>query len=211
MLQLHTQYQLLGTAPVFLSILQDPAAWLLRVPGQIRFRGALVSRPVVWTFPVRRSARIPRLYFDIGEITYFNGAINAGTGADTVDFILTLNFTSPSGVSEAFTYLLSLINTLNTADPNASADIVEFPSVLPTQTFTIDGTTFTVGLEVGVVTGSGFSSQTTFSVLENASATATIRAIVTAEGVVQVSEPGTLALFSLGLLGLGLVRRRRAA
>lgn len=151
------------------------------------------------------------IFFDIGDITYFNGTIAAGTQADTVDLELALSFTTPSGINESFTYLLSLINTPNTSDPNASADIVQFPTTLPTSTFTIGGTTFTVGLEVGTVTGGGFSSQTTFSVLEGQSATARLRGIVTSEGVAQIPEPGTLALFGIGLIGLGFARRRSAA
>lgn len=151
------------------------------------------------------------MFFDIGDITYFNGTIAAGTQADTVDLELTLNFTAPPGTVESFTYLLSLINTPNTSDPNASADIIQFPTTLPTSTFTIDGTVYTVGLEVGTVTGGGFSSQTTFSVLEGQSATAVLRGIVTSEGVVQIPEPGTLALFGIGLIGVGFARRRAAA
>jgi hypothetical protein len=91
---------------------------------------------------------------DVGNITYFNGAIAGGTGADAVDLQVTLNFTSPSGVNQAFDYTLALVNTTNTADPIASADFLQFPSSLPTATFLSDNVLYTLGLEVGTVTGS---------------------------------------------------------
>jgi hypothetical protein len=148
-------------------------------------------------------------FFDVGEISYFNGTIVGNTQADTVDLEITLNFTTPGGINEAFTYLLSLINTPNTGDPVASADFIAFPASLPSETFIHDGAVYSVGLEVGVVTGDGFSSQTTFSVLEDSSATATLRGIVTSEGVEQeVPAPATIALFSLGLAALGWCRRK---
>lgn len=147
--------------------------------------------------------------FDIGLITYFNGTIVLGTEATTVDFNLTLSFTDPFGVNGTFTYLLSLINTPNNGTAEQNADILQFPGVLPVQTFSFGGTTFSVGLEVGVVTGGGFSTQDTFSVIEGQSATAVLRAFVTSEGVAQVPEPGTLALLGIGLVGMGFARRRR--
>lgn len=144
------------------------------------------------------------VFFDIGDITYFNGAIAAGSQADTVDLQVELTFTNPAGLNESFVYLLQLVNTPNTSDPNASADIVIFPDDLPTSTLNIGGSTFSLGLEFGTVSGGGFTSQNTFSVLENQSATVRLRGIVT-----QVPEPATLALFGLGLLGIGVARRRK--
>src|SRR5467141_2566843 len=71
---------------------------------------------------------------------YFNGAIAGGTQADSVDLAILLSFTDPAGVSQNFTYLLGLVNTTNVVgEPVASADIVQFPSALPTETFNVGG------------------------------------------------------------------------
>lgn len=149
-------------------------------------------------------------YFNIGSINYFNGAINSNTGADAVDLSVTLNFVTPGSINQTFNYNLSLINTLNVGSPANQADIVAFPAGLPTETFVLGGVTYTVGLEVGVVTGSGFSNQTTFSVFERRSATATLRGIVTA-ATNAVPEPSILAILGIGMLGMVVTRRRLKA
>ncbi len=141
--------------------------------------------------------------FGMGSITYYNGAINAGTQADSVDFLINLVFTNPAGVSQSFQYLINIINTPNTNDPVASADTITF-STLPTQSFTVNGVTYTLALQVGSSGPNGFTTQNSFSVFENASATASLQGTLTT-----VPEPASLGLLGLGLAGLGLARRRK--
>jgi hypothetical protein len=148
--------------------------------------------------------------FAVGSITYFNGTIAGGTEANTVDLAIALTFTDPAGVNQSLSYLLSLINTPNTGDPVASADIIQFPATLPTETFDVGGVLYTLALDVGIVSGGGFSSQHTFSVFEGQSATATLIGTVTVPTA--VPEPGIVGLISMALvLGSLTLRRRKSA
>jgi hypothetical protein len=141
--------------------------------------------------------------FSFGTLGYYNGAIPSGTGADAVDLSVDLTLTIPDA-DESFNFTLGLINTLNTTDPNASADYVQFNNLFPTSTFSLDGVDYTLELfGFGTLTGAGFTSIDGFHVLENSSASAELIGRVTANIPSSVPEPASMSLLLCGVLSLG--------
>ncbi len=146
--------------------------------------------------------------FEFGTLTYFNGTIASGTEADAVDLAVLLTLTTPSGVSQDFTYHLALINSPNTGDPYASADYVYLPSTMPGTHFTEGGVDYTLEfLGFGTVTGSGFTTVDSFRVLEDSSASAQLLGRITEQVVIPV--PGAALLGVLGVGCIGASRRVR--
>jgi hypothetical protein len=143
--------------------------------------------------------------FKIGTLTYYNGAISDGTGASSVDLIDTLDFTNPAGISTQFAFTFSLINTINTYDPVASADYVLLKQLYdPSAFFNVGGTDYFLQFtRFGNIQQDGFSpSADQFHVYEGGAASADMFAKLTASPVNTVPEASAMLLFGAGLLGL---------
>ncbi|CAN5460815.1 hypothetical protein BH11PSE9_BH11PSE9_20270 [soil metagenome] len=150
--------------------------------------------------------------FKVGSLSYFNGAIEPDTGAESVRLNLTLDFTQPALGLISSSYKLDLINTPNVDDPDAAADYVYLPSAFSTTSFTIDGTEYRVKLTgFQNVTGDGFldSNSQQFHVREAGTASADLFAVVTSQALPPVPEPSTYVLMMGGLVALGAFARRQ--
>ncbi len=113
--------------------------------------------------------------FSLGNLTFFNGTIAVDTGIDAIDFRVTANVATPSGVGpQDFSFRFDIINSPNTGDPIGDSDSVFLPSGFFSRVFTTpDGSQFTLELVgFGSVSGSGYSTISQFFVQESASASA---------------------------------------
>jgi hypothetical protein len=150
--------------------------------------------------------------FSFGTLSYFNGTIAGGTEANSVDLLTTLAFTLPPGITQDFSFLFQLINTPNTTDPAASADIVQLGTAFdPTSSFTGGGTEYFLQFtRFGNVGPGGFiTGVDEFHVLEGQTASAQVFGKLTSSPVnPEVPEPCTMLLLGSGLAGLVGLRRK---
>ncbi|MEM9480887.1 MAG: choice-of-anchor K domain-containing protein [Verrucomicrobiota bacterium] len=110
--------------------------------------------------------------FMVGELTYFNGTIFTGSGADSVDLAVELAFNDSE--SRDFSFTLDLVNTENNDDPWASADYVHLDNVHSAVSQSLGGTDYQLVLEFGETTEQGFSTIDNFHVFEGGTATGTL-------------------------------------
>lgn len=151
--------------------------------------------------------------FKLGTLTYFNGTTALNSNLKQIDLTSRLTFSQPAGLpSVTSNFVLGLNSTVNTSDPVASADFVNFNSTTSSSRFVINGNTYTVKITgFQHVIGDGFlqSSATEFHVLEGRTASADLYASVVRAA--PVPEPETYAMMIAGLGMLGFFARRRKA
>ena len=89
---------------------------------------------------------------DIGDLTHFNNPIVASTAASGATLELGLDFSTPE-LSQAFTFSFGIDETPNeepctypTDSGNPCSDRIFFPSAFPTESFSFDGTDYTLEL-----------------------------------------------------------------
>ena len=143
--------------------------------------------------------------FQVGSLTYFNSTTLIGTTVDSVPLDIKLAFTSPSSLNEVFEFNFDLISTLNTDNPEESADFVFPISSFGDRSFNIGGVNYTLEL-TGFSQDGGATTVSEFHVLEGARTTAAIFGKITVDPRT-VPEPATLG--GLGLLGIYFIARRR--
>ena len=149
--------------------------------------------------------------FKLGDFAYYNGTVVAGTEANGFDLVVSVEFTLPTGITEVFTFPITVNNTPNTGTPQEQADVLTLAQLYSMQTFVYDGVTYQVHLlgwqnpnADGFVVGGN-----EFHVYENGTGSAELWGKVTQE-IVGVPDPAsTLLLLGMSLAGLAAWRRRR--
>ncbi len=167
----------------------------------------------LWFEPISGSNIAPNEYFNLGFLHYRNGTIKNNTGATSVDIALNLTFSNPSAmpaVNASFTS--DLINSTNSNDPVASADIVSLRNWASELNYTdSNGDRYylelTFKVDQNTIDGT-LSTADQFRVFEGGQGRAELLGRFTTTPTLQnVPEPSTALL---GLLGsLALLRRKR--
>lgn len=165
----------------------------------------------LWFQPLTVSNAIAEQSFELGHLSYRNGTIKNRTGANWVDLALILSFAQPLGLDPVSVVFGSeLINSVNTSDPIASADIVSLRNLSAPIRFTdASGNQYFLELTFKVdqdTLDGTLSSQDQFRVIEGCQGTATLMGRFTTTPVC-IPEPSAALLGGLGILLL--IRRKR--
>ncbi|MDO8825423.1 choice-of-anchor K domain-containing protein [Methylophaga sp.] len=160
-------------------------------PSKLTYTGAEFDTDVAQTFVA-------------GYLNFYNGIINFGSGAETVDLSLTFNFTSPSLFSEVFTFGFSLNDTVN-----PEGDTATLLTSVPTKFYSYAGTDYYFEL-LGFGIYDENNNLTLIDQLfleERQNITARLMGQFTTMPS-EVPLPAAVWLFGSGLMGFMAVRRR---
>jgi hypothetical protein len=167
----------------------------------------------LWFKPLSIGAVAPEKTFELAQLYYRNGTIKTTTGATAVDIAMTLSFSQPLGIDPiSVVFGTDLINTVNSSDPVASADIVSLRNAAePLDFFDSSGNRYYLELtfKVDQTTIDGtLSTQNEFRVFEGGQGSATLLGrFTTTPANVTVPEPSSAILGAFGMLFL--LRRKR--
>jgi hypothetical protein len=171
----------------------------------------------LWFQPLTVNNAIAEQTFELGYLFYRNGTIKSNTGADWVDLALTLSFAEPLGQDPiSVVFGSELINTVNSSDAIASADIVSLGNLSAPIDFTdTHGNRYYLELTFKVdddTMDGSLSTQDEFRVFEGSTGSATLLGRFTVDpvgetGIPVIPEPSSALLGALGMLFL--IRRRR--
>lgn len=171
----------------------------------------------LWLMPLSQISIEPELTFEIGQLFYRNGTIKEHSGASSVDIGMALSFSEPLGIDPiSVVFGADLVNSLNSSDPIASADIVSLGSRVAPLEFTDSyGNQYFMELSFRIdqttIDGT-LSTEDQFRVFEGQQGSATLLAKFTTtpvgfNGQLAIPEPSSAMIGALGMLIL--FRRRR--
>lgn len=137
--------------------------------------------------------------FSLGTLSFYNGIINAGTEATSVDFALTLDFSAPSSFGETFTHNFGLMNT-----PNPQGDSVSLLNSAPSYFYSYEGNDYyfeLLGFKSGdTILSEIFLDEGKFKKYQLIGQFTALPS--------EVPLPAAVWLFGSGLMGFMAIRRR---
>jgi hypothetical protein len=148
--------------------------------------------------------------FTLGDFIHFNFPINLGSAISSAQLDITTDLqidgNSLLGGPYTFSFLHNETSNACSPQPGCANDLVSFSNLAGSDTFMIDSDEYTLEL-LGFQQGG--TTATSFSTLEGQENVAQLQVIFrTLTTATAVPEPGLIALFGLGLLAMGITRKR---